>query len=64
MPRVSWDNDEANTRHSPNVVLMLGQRRRRWPNIETAWGECLMFAGVQALKKTLNKCWVNVGPAS
>ena len=24
---------------------MLGQRRRRWPNIETALGECLVFAG-------------------
>ena len=26
----------ANTGHSPNVVSMLGQRRRRWANIETA----------------------------
>ena len=24
---------------------MLGQRRRRWTNIETAMGECLVFAG-------------------
>ena len=24
---------------------MLGQRRRRWPNIETTLGECLVFAG-------------------
>ena len=31
----------ANTGHSPNTVSMLGQRRRRWANIETASGECL-----------------------
>ena len=30
--------------HSPNVVLMLGQRRRRWANIETVLGECPVFA--------------------
>ena len=24
---------------------MLGQRRRRWTNIETELGECLVFAG-------------------
>ena len=26
-------------RHSPKVVSMLGQRLRRWPNIETTLGE-------------------------
>ena len=31
----------ANTRHSPNALLMLRQRLRRWPNIETALSECL-----------------------
>ena len=25
-----------------NVDLMFGQRRRRWPNIKTAFGECLV----------------------
>ena len=30
----------ANTGHSPNAVLMLGQRRRRCANIETALGVC------------------------
>ena len=25
-----------------NVGSMLGQRRRRWPNIKTALGECLV----------------------
>ena len=35
----------ANTGHSPNAVSMLGQRRRRCANIETALGECPVFAG-------------------
>ena len=32
-------------RHWPDVVLLLNRRRRRWPNIETALCECLVFAG-------------------
>ena len=35
----------ANTRHSHNAVSMLAHRLRRWPNIETALGECPVFAG-------------------
>ena len=31
--------------YHPNAVSMLGQRRRRWPNIETTLGEFLMLAG-------------------
>ena len=31
--------------HSLDAVLKLGQRRRRWTNIEAALGECLVFAG-------------------
>ena len=32
----------TNPRHSPNAGLMLGQRRRRWPNIKPALGDiCL-----------------------
>ena len=34
----------ANTGHSNNAVSMLGQRRRRWANIETILGECHVFA--------------------
>ena len=34
----------AHTRPSPNADSMLGKRRRRWANIETALGECLVFA--------------------
>ena len=29
----------------PNVVLMLGQRLRRWPNIKTTLGQRLVFFG-------------------
>ena len=36
----------ANTGNSPNVVLMLAQRLRRWPNIKTALGECPVLAGM------------------
>ena len=38
----------ANTGQSPNSVSMLGQRRRLWVNIETALGECHVFADVVA----------------
>ena len=34
----------ANTGHTLNAVSMLGQRRRRWANIETALGGCPVFA--------------------
>ena len=33
------------TRHSPNAVSMLGHHLQRWPSIETALGECIVFAG-------------------
>ena len=35
----------ANKRHRTNAGLMLGQRRRRWPNIKTALVQYLVFAG-------------------
>ena len=31
---VRFDGQPANTKYRPNVGLMLGQRRRRWPNIK------------------------------
>ena len=34
----------ANKGHSPNAVLMLHHRLQRWPNIETALGECTVSA--------------------
>ena len=39
--RQCGDLSTANTRRSPNAGLMLGQRRRRWPNIKPALGERL-----------------------
>ena len=42
----SYINDiSANKRHSPISEAKLGQRRRRWTNIDSAMGECLLFAG-------------------
>ena len=40
------NNIPANTGHSPKAVSMLAHRLRRWPNIETALGACLVFAGI------------------
>ena len=42
---------------------MLGQRRRRCANIETALGECLVFAGhevVSLLSQTVNTMYANL----
>ena len=36
----------ANTGHSPKAASMLTHRLRRWPDIETALGECPVFAGI------------------
>ena len=38
----------SNVVHFYNVCSMLGQRRRRWPNIETALGECLDGGSIQS----------------
>ena len=38
------DSDKP-TKRTPNADLMLGQRRRRWPNIESALGQGVVFAG-------------------
>ena len=43
---------QKNTRRSPNVALMLGQRRRRWASIETTSGYCILFAGESSAKWT------------
>ena len=45
----------TNTEHSPNAVSMLAHRLRRWPNIETALGECPVFAG--SCMYTFTVCW-------
>ena len=36
----------ASTRHQSNVVAMLGQRRRRWTNIDPTLDWCIVFAGL------------------
>ena len=41
-------------RLSPNAGSRLGQRRRRWPNLETALGQCFAFAG------SANQCWFKI----
>ena len=37
--------DTTSTRQSPNAVLMLDQRLRRWTNINQTLGDSKMFAG-------------------
>ena len=44
----------ANTRHSPSVVSMLAQRRRRCANIETALGECPCSLGALVSPNPVN----------
>ena len=43
-----------NTRHSLSAILMLSQCRRRWLNIETALGECLVFARIVQIMAILS----------
>ena len=40
---VCWAGGLSNIVHVSNVGSMLGQRRRRWPNIKTALGQCLVW---------------------
>ena len=47
----------VNTRRSPNVAVMLGQRRRRWPNITATFGECLVITGLQPMKRRAVVRW-------
>ena len=37
---------QQNTRHLANVAVMVGKRRRRWPNTRATFDQCLVFAGV------------------
>ena len=49
-PTWMWTRDAiglpANTRHSAIVGSMLGQRHRRWTNIETTMAQCLVIVGL------------------
>ena len=44
----------AKTRRALNSDTMVGQRRRRWPNIETSLGRCLVISDSLAYKR--DKC--------
>ena len=77
-PAVSWVSSslyayivtQKNTISWINSVWMPGHRRRRWPSIKTTLVQCLVFAGVRVMLKTiilfstysaiLNKYWNNV----
>ena len=61
-----WVISPAHTKHSTNVVLILGQRLRRWPNIRTTLCERLMCAGRFAhrlpgrpLTQITRAAWIN-----
>ena len=45
----------TDTWHRPNVGPMLGQRCRRWTNISTTLGRCLVF--VEVATATVNSNW-------
>ena len=55
---------QVNTGQSPNVVLMPGQRQKRWASIETVLGKWYVFAGVLLLSMQQTQCWSSPGPAS
>ena len=50
---------QANPEHLFNAVAMLGQHRRRWTNLATAFGENLGFAGVFTFATTENVQMLN-----
>ena len=47
-----------NTGRSPDVRLVLGQRRRRWPNINPALFQPLVFSGSLAMSGGAQMCQV------
>ena len=48
------------TKHSPNDGVMLGQRRRRWPNITLLLGECFVRRLNRLLYLISNQPIVNI----
>ena len=56
---------ENSLRHWTIVGSMLGQRRRRWTNIDQTMAQCLMFAGdTDPPAAPMALSWHKVGPAS
>ena len=54
-PADRWDQE--NTKLWPNIGLMLGHRRRRWPNINPALGQSFLFAGECFINPFTAICW-------
>ena len=50
-------HNPADTRHQPNVALMVAQRLRRWLSINATFG-------IVSIGKYLVQCWFNVDPPS
>ena len=48
--------DTTPTRHSPNAVLMLDQRLRRWPNIKPTLEKCTCLRESPPAQQTQNIC--------
>ena len=46
----------TNTIHWPNVGLKLGQRRRRWPNINPALGQFIVLTGMYVEPFSICNC--------
>ena len=58
-PNEYLSKENASTGRSTNIVLMLEQRLRRWPSINTALIQRLVFAGQQPTR--LTKCSLMLG---
>ena len=78
-PHVCWTAfNPVNTKHLYNICTMLGQRRRRWPNVVQMLYKCFVFAGnsswsgiaycwrrLQAdTNPVSDKCWISAAGAS
>ena len=51
----------ANATHWNNVVLMLGQRRRRWAGIKTTFIQCVQFSGMMREFTVMWRVFVQFG---
>ena len=56
LPSFNGSRYPRNTKNSSDAVLMLGQRLRRSPSIETALVECLLFTGTSTIEQFTAWC--------
>ena len=49
LPGIRCKHDPVSTVHRPNVGSMLGQRRRRWANIEPTLDRCIRLTALWAM---------------